>query len=96
MIDPANRDIVHHLLMYECNPTPLYNDTDLPEGLCDDMYLELAPCVTHIAIGWAVGGDAVSRHSSFFVDERSCLNRLWNFPTLLDIQLEVILKSNIT
>ncbi len=60
MIDPANRDIVHHLLMYECNPTAAYNDSDLPEGICDDMYLQFSPCVANIATGWAVGGDSVS------------------------------------
>jgi hypothetical protein len=96
MIDPANRDIVHHLLMYECDPTVVFNDTDLPEGVCNDLYAQVGPCTSNIATGWAVGGDTVSLCSSFFVDERSCLNRSWNFQRLLDIQLEVILKSNIT
>jgi len=75
MINPANRDIIHHLLMYECNPTAVFDDNNLPEGLCDQMY-ELMPCVSNIATGWAVGGDAVSLCSSFFIHERSCLNRL--------------------
>ena len=60
MIDPANRDLVHHLLMYECNPNPGFNDSDLPDGLCDDLSTELNPCSANIATGWAVGGDEVS------------------------------------
>jgi len=59
MIDPANRDIVHHLLMYECSPTAVFDDNNLPEGLCDYM-TEIGPCVSNIATGWAVGGDEVS------------------------------------
>ncbi len=76
MIDPANRDIVHHLLMYECNPTAVFDD--------------------NIASGWAVGGDEVSFQTSPSPRITPCLNRLWNFQRLLDIQLEVILKLNIT
>ena len=60
MIDPANVDIVHHLLMYECDPTAVFDDDNLPEGVCDDMYLTLSPCTSNIATGWAVGGDLVS------------------------------------
>jgi hypothetical protein len=65
MIDPANRDIVHHLLMYECNPTAVFDDSNLPEGLCDETYQQVAPCVSNIATGWAIGGDDVSLCSSF-------------------------------
>jgi hypothetical protein len=67
MIDPANRDIVHHLLMYECDPSTVYDDTNLPEGRCDDMYAQFSSCVANIATAWAVGGDAVSLCSSFLL-----------------------------
>ena len=60
MVDPANVDIVHHLLMYECDSTTVFDDDNLPEGVCDDMYLTFAPCTSNIATGWAVGGDLVS------------------------------------
>ncbi len=96
MIDPANRDIVHHLLMYECNPTAVFDDNNLPEGVCDQIYPEVASCVSNIASGWAVGGDEVSFQTSPSPRITPCLNRLWNFQKQLDIQLEVILKLNIT
>jgi hypothetical protein len=60
MIDPANRDIVHHLLMYECNPTAVFDDNNLPDGVCDEVYGYLGQCTSNIAVGWAVGGDDVS------------------------------------
>ena len=60
MVDPANIDLVHHLLMYECDPTAVFDDNNLPEGLCDEMHQTFAPCSMNIATGWAVGGDAVS------------------------------------
>jgi len=59
MIDSANRDIVHHLLMYECNPTATFDDNKLPDGPCDDIYYLLSECSSNIATGWAVGGDDV-------------------------------------
>ena len=59
MVDPANRDIVHHLLMYECNPTVKFDDNNLPEGLCDDVAEKIQPCAANIASGWAIGGDEV-------------------------------------
>lgn len=64
MIDSANRDIVHHLLMYECNPTTTFDDNKLPDGLCDDIYYLLSECSSNIATGWAVGGDDVSQSNS--------------------------------
>ena len=67
MIDLANVDIVHHLLMYECDSTAVFDDDNLPEGLCDDMYLTFAPCSSNIANGWAVGGDLVSLYVSLLL-----------------------------
>lgn len=96
MLNSTNRDIVHHLLMYECDPTVVFPDDNLPEGLCDDLYDKIHTCTANIATAWAVGGDTVSVCISSFVDEKYCLNRLLNIQKQLDIQLEVILKSNIT
>ncbi len=96
IVDSANRDIVHHLLMYECNPTAVFDDSNLPAGLCDDMYPRIAPCVSNIATGWAVGGDTVSLCNLISVYVEFRLNRLWSILIILDIQLVVTLKSNIT
>ncbi len=95
MIDPANRDLVHHLVVYECDPTAVFDDSNLPDGLCNDIYIETILCATNLATTWAVGGDDVSFQRSLSIRKRPCLNRLWNFQRLLDIQLEVILKLNI-
>ena len=66
MINEGNRDLVHHLLMYECNPKAVFDDNNLPDGLCDEIYSVLAPCASNIATGWAVGGDDVSQRSGVF------------------------------
>lgn len=71
MIDPANVDIVHHLLMYECDPTAVFDDANLPEGVCDDMFLVFSPCTTNIATGWAVGGDTVCLRILFHLETMS-------------------------
>ncbi|CAF1194209.1 unnamed protein product [Rotaria sp. Silwood1] len=60
IIDPANIDIVHHMLMYECNPSAVYDDKNLPSGICDDLGEVLIPCTSNIATGWAVGGDYIN------------------------------------
>ena len=60
IIDPANRDIVHHLQMYECDPTAVFDDNNLPEDLCDDIAEKITLCASNLATTWAVGGDDVS------------------------------------
>ena len=45
--------------MYECNPTAVFDDNNLPDGLCDVIYMQLTECSANIATGWAVGGDHV-------------------------------------
>ena len=91
MIDPANRDIVHHLLMYECSPTAVFDDNNLPDDICDNIYNKVGICTSNIATGWAVGGDEVSFRSNFPTYEKSYLNRSLNSPQLVDIQLAVML-----
>ena len=60
LIDPSNLDIVHHLLLYECDPTLVLDDTSLPDGVCDELSDKTRLCSSNIATGWAVGGDFVS------------------------------------
>ena len=59
MIDTTNLDIVHHLLLYECGSTVNFNDTMLPNGLCDTIYSQVVHCTMNAASGWAVGGNLV-------------------------------------
>ena len=46
--------------MYECDPTAVFDDNNLPDGLCDDIYENRFMLLSNIATGWAVGGDDVS------------------------------------
>ena len=59
LVDEENVDIVHHLLLHECNPLISFDDENLPDGVCDDIYKEIDSCSSSIATGWAVGGDQV-------------------------------------
>ncbi len=59
LVDDKNVDLVHHLLLHECNPSAIFDDNNLPDGVCDEIYQETEPCSTSIATGWAIGGDYV-------------------------------------
>jgi hypothetical protein len=59
LIDNNNVDLVHHLLLHECNPSFTFDDANLPDGVCDEIYTEIDACSANIATGWAVGGDHV-------------------------------------
>jgi hypothetical protein len=45
--------------MYECDPTAQFNDSNLPDGICDNIYYQLSACTLNIATGWAVGSQLV-------------------------------------
>ncbi|UJR36633.1 hypothetical protein I4U23_029352 [Adineta vaga] len=51
---------IHHLLMYECDPSARFNDSDLSSDICENIYNKIAPYMTNIATGWAVGEDLMS------------------------------------
>ncbi|CAF5137148.1 unnamed protein product, partial [Rotaria sp. Silwood1] len=57
LIEPSNRDLVHHLLLHECSPMAKFDDKNLPDGLCNDLAEMLAMCMVNVATVWAVGGD---------------------------------------
>ncbi|CAF3360809.1 unnamed protein product [Rotaria socialis] len=57
LIGAGNHDLVHHLLMYECDSTAVFDDNNLPDDECDKIYQKVGPCASNIATGWAVGGD---------------------------------------
>lgn len=60
IIDPRNTDLVHHILLYECNPDAVFDADNLPEGLCDEIVETILPCSANIATTWAVGADEVN------------------------------------
>ena len=45
--------------MYECDPLSQFDDSNLPDDLCDDIHDKINLCLANIATGWAVGGDDV-------------------------------------
>ncbi|CAF4462457.1 unnamed protein product [Rotaria sp. Silwood2] len=70
MVDSNNRDIVHHVVLFECNPTAVFDDNNLPEGICDEITRSISSCTVNIATVWAVGGDEITtyRHILFDLD----------------------------
>ncbi|UJR14303.1 hypothetical protein I4U23_001293 [Adineta vaga] len=57
LIDPANTDLVHHLNLYECDPTATFDDENLPDDLCDEIENQIQLCSSNFATVWAIGGD---------------------------------------
>ncbi len=51
MVDPVNIDILHHMLSYECDPTVVFDDSNLPDGMCDELAADIGPCASNIATG---------------------------------------------
>jgi len=64
MIDQTNVQLIHHLLVYECDPTAIFDDNNLPDDVCDNIGEKVQLCASNIATGWAVGGDYVSKINS--------------------------------
>ncbi|CAF3853401.1 unnamed protein product [Rotaria sp. Silwood1] len=59
IIEPNNRDLVHHLGLLECNPTAIFDDNNLPDGICDEIIASIFQCFKTVASIWAVGGDEI-------------------------------------
>jgi len=55
--------------MYECDPAIGFDDNNLPEGVCDNIYQQIGLCLTNIAGGWAVGGDDVSYQNQVLIEK---------------------------
>jgi len=60
LIDPNNVELIHHLLVYECDPSSIFDDTNLPDDICDNIAEKVQFCSSNIATGWAVGADYVN------------------------------------
>ncbi|CAF3378361.1 unnamed protein product [Rotaria sp. Silwood2] len=59
LIDKNNRDLVHHMLIFECDPLIVFDNNNLPDDLCDNILHQLQSCFVNSATGWAVGGNDV-------------------------------------
>ena len=59
MIEKENLDLVHHFVLFECDPSFPIDDNNLPKGVCDDITAKIVPCLAKLATTWAVGADQV-------------------------------------
>ncbi|CAF4968100.1 unnamed protein product, partial [Rotaria sp. Silwood1] len=59
LINPDNRDLVHHFTLSECDPSTTFNDANLPEGVCDDVVQSVKMCTMDTVVGWATGGQDI-------------------------------------
>lgn len=59
-MDSNSTDIVHHMTTYECNADAKFDDSKLPEGICDDHLNQFSTCMSNMANGWAIGGEHVN------------------------------------
>ena len=66
LIDEDHRDLLHHVLMYECDPSAKFNDSNLPQGNCFQIQSRISLCRFTLSIGWAIGGDLVKNKFIFF------------------------------
>jgi hypothetical protein len=48
------------MVVYECDPVATFNDENLPDGACDNLYSQIAMCMSNSASVWGIGGDDVS------------------------------------
>lgn len=81
LIDPSNIDLIHHVVIYECDPSVVFDDNNLPEGLRDTLPRETGLCSVNTANAWAVGGDYVSTQDFLLKNnEKHLFNQLMEFP----------------
>ncbi|CAF1310464.1 unnamed protein product [Rotaria sordida] len=60
LIDSRNVNLLHHLDLFECPSTDVYDDVKLPDGICDDILNGTRKCSLTIATAWAIGADVTT------------------------------------
>ncbi|CAF1272849.1 unnamed protein product [Rotaria magnacalcarata] len=63
LVDSDNQDLVHHLLLHECSPSAIFDDKNLPSGVCDEIVIPIESCSTNFVTVWAIGGDSVVEYT---------------------------------
>ncbi|CAF4012623.1 unnamed protein product [Adineta steineri] len=63
LIDSRNVNLVHHLDLFECGPEDIFNNTQLPDGICDDLLTKMRMCSSKLATAWAIGGDLITEYT---------------------------------
>jgi hypothetical protein len=59
LIDSSAANLVYHLTLNECDGEAVFDDNNLPYGVCSDNATAYNLCTFNIVIGWATGGDYV-------------------------------------
>ncbi|CAF4684054.1 unnamed protein product [Rotaria sp. Silwood1] len=70
LVDKNNRDLVHHMLMFECDPSIVSDDNDLSNDLCDNLLQQLQPCFANSATGWVVGDRRDSSGIRYYISDK--------------------------
>ncbi|UJR17775.1 hypothetical protein I4U23_004673 [Adineta vaga] len=60
LIDSRNKNLLHHLDLFECNSMDILDDTKLPDGICDNILTEMRMCSSNLATAWAIGADVTT------------------------------------
>ncbi|CAF1144593.1 unnamed protein product [Adineta ricciae] len=59
LLDSDSREFVHHMNIYECDPSAQFDNTNLPDGVCDDIRDQISLCSSTVVTVWSVGGDEI-------------------------------------
>ena len=65
------QNLVYYLSLSECNPEAVFDDDNLPRGICDRNVTVFSQCTDNIIIGWGKGGDNVRTIESFLLLSRT-------------------------
>ncbi|CAF0896092.1 unnamed protein product [Adineta ricciae] len=59
LLDSNSREFVHHMSIYECDPSTQFDNTKLPDDVCDDIRDQISLCSSTVVTVWSVGGDEI-------------------------------------
>ncbi|CAF3199418.1 unnamed protein product [Rotaria sp. Silwood2] len=63
VINATNRDFVHHMDTYECDPQATdFDDNNLPDGECDQIIERITTCRSNMITMWSIGADDISEY----------------------------------
>ena len=78
--------------IYECDREAQFDDTNLPDDVCDHIRDQITLCSSTVVGVWSVGGDEV-RFVFDCTKHKMYLNRSWNILKKLATRSVVILLS---
>ncbi|CAF1548880.1 unnamed protein product, partial [Adineta ricciae] len=60
LIDTTHQNLLHHLDLFECNSNEILDDSNLPDGICDNIITQMRMCSSNLATAWAIGADPIT------------------------------------